>query len=67
MCNAHHSNYVSKYSEYLKQVSPSEKIIRRDIARTFPEHDFFKKNEGGQEVLFNVIKVCILLEVVLLI
>lgn len=45
------------YVEYLKQKSPSEKMIRRDIARTFPEHDFFKEKNGlGQESLFNVMK-----------
>ena len=33
------------------------KICRRDIARTYPEHDFFKKKGGvGQESLFNVMK-----------
>ena len=33
------------------------KISRRDIARTYPEHDFFKKKGGvGQESLFNVMK-----------
>ena len=32
-------------------------ICRRDIARTYPEHDFFKKKGGvGQESLFNVMK-----------
>ena len=31
--------------------------LRRDIARTYPEHDFFKKKGGvGQESLFNVMK-----------
>ena len=31
--------------------------FRRDIARTYPEHDFFKKKGGvGQESLFNVMK-----------
>lgn len=31
--------------------------IHRDIARTYPEHDFFKKKDGvGQEALFNVMK-----------
>ena len=30
---------------------------RRDIARTYPEHDMFKKKDGaGQESLFNVMK-----------
>jgi hypothetical protein len=38
--------------------SPCEKVIRRDITRTYPEHDFFKEKSGlGQESLFNVIKV----------
>lgn len=46
------------YVDYLKQKSPSERMIRRDIARTFPEHDFFKEKNGvGQESLFNVMKV----------
>ena len=43
-------------------VSPKTMIVmittvRRDIARTYPEHDFFKKKGGvGQESLFNVMK-----------
>lgn len=32
-------------------------MIRRDIARTYPEHEFFKEKDGlGQESLFNVMK-----------
>ena len=32
-------------------------VIRRDIARTYPEHDFFKEKDGlGQESLFHVMK-----------
>ncbi|XP_025893759.1 ecotropic viral integration site 5 protein homolog isoform X5 [Nothoprocta perdicaria] len=46
-----------QYSELLKMTSPCEKLIRRDIARTYPEHDFFKEKDSlGQEVLFNVMK-----------
>nr|CAB3243940.1 EVI5-like protein [Phallusia mammillata] len=57
LCNAHNSPYKIKYGDLLKQTSPSEKLIRRDIARTYPEQDFFKDRNGiGQEVLFNVIK-----------
>lgn len=41
-----------KYSIYLKL-----QVIRRDIARTYPEHEFFKEKDGlGQESLFNVMK-----------
>ncbi|XP_061097271.1 EVI5-like protein isoform X6 [Conger conger] len=46
-----------QYSELLKMTSPCEKLIRRDIARTYPEHEFFKEKDSlGQEVLFNVMK-----------
>ena len=32
-------------------------VIRRDIARTYPEHALFKQKDGvGQESLFNVMK-----------
>jgi len=57
LCGAHESTEKSKYSEYMKSSSACEKVIRRDIARTYPEHDFFKKKDGvGQESLFNVMK-----------
>ncbi|XP_055896566.1 EVI5-like protein isoform X4 [Biomphalaria glabrata] len=51
------SPYKQEYAEHMKKTSPSEKLIRRDIARTFPDHDFFKEKDGfGQESLFNVMK-----------
>lgn len=52
------STAKQKYAEYMKMSSPCEKVIRRDISRTYPEHEFFKEKHGvGQERLFNVIKV----------
>ena len=58
LCNAHNSDAKEAYAEYLKMTSPYEKVIRRDITRTYPEHDFFKEKNGlGQESLFNVMKV----------
>ncbi|GAB6024976.1 hypothetical protein CHUAL_010070 [Chamberlinius hualienensis] len=55
--NAHNSAEKEKYADYIKQSSPCEKVIRRDIARTYPEHEFFKEKDGpGQESLFNVMK-----------
>jgi ecotropic viral integration site 5 protein len=38
--------------------SPQEKLIRKDIARTFPKQDYFRQRDGpnGQESLFNVCK-----------
>uniref|UniRef100_A0A673WC68 Ecotropic viral integration site 5 n=1 Tax=Salmo trutta TaxID=8032 RepID=A0A673WC68_SALTR len=56
LCNAQNMPIKDQYSELLKMTSPCEKLIRRDIARTYPEHDFFKEDSLGQEVLFNVMK-----------
>ncbi|KAH9360599.1 hypothetical protein HPB48_008659 [Haemaphysalis longicornis] len=51
------SGVREQYAEYLKASSPCEKVIRRDIARTYPEHEFFRDKDGpGQEGLFNVMK-----------
>ena len=48
---------VPNYVQLLQQPSPHEKSIRRDIARTYPNHAQFSDVDGpGQEVLFNVIK-----------
>jgi ecotropic viral integration site 5 protein len=44
-----------KFKEYLKKQSACEKIIRRDVDRTYPDHEFFK-NRNGQESLFNIMK-----------
>ncbi|XP_075800609.1 ecotropic viral integration site 5 protein homolog isoform X5 [Microtus pennsylvanicus] len=57
LCNAQSMSIKDQYSELLKMTSPCEKLIRRDIARTYPEHSFFKEKDSlGQEVLFNVMK-----------
>ncbi|XP_069087836.1 EVI5-like protein isoform X1 [Pleurodeles waltl] len=57
LCSATDMPVKNQYSELLKMSSPCEKLIRRDIARTYPEHDFFKGQDSlGQEVLFNVMK-----------
>lgn len=41
------------YSRLLKSPSPHEKSIIRDLARTFPSHEYFKDVEGdGQGNLF---------------
>ncbi|KAG2126289.1 rab-GTPase-TBC domain-containing protein [Suillus clintonianus] len=45
------------YLSLLKESSPHEKAITRDLGRTFPHHDFFTDGQGiGQEHLFNVLK-----------
>ncbi|KAJ7783218.1 rab-GTPase-TBC domain-containing protein [Mycena metata] len=47
----------SAYLKLLKESSPHEKAITRDLGRTFPHHDFFTDGQGiGQENLFNVLK-----------
>ena len=41
-----------------QQQSACERVIKRDIARTFPEHPHFQQEDGqGQQGLYNVIKV----------
>ncbi|CAF3962560.1 unnamed protein product [Rotaria magnacalcarata] len=46
-----------EYIQLIKMTSPCEKVIQRDITRTYPEHELFKEKHGrGQESLFNVIK-----------
>ncbi|KAI0766833.1 rab-GTPase-TBC domain-containing protein [Trametes elegans] len=45
------------YLRLLKETSPHEKAISRDLGRTFPHHAFFTDGHGiGQENLFNVLK-----------
>ncbi|GAA5867063.1 hypothetical protein JCM3774_004375 [Rhodotorula dairenensis] len=57
MAAAKDENLEFVYSELLKQTSPHEKSIARDLNRTFPKHEYFKDAEGvGQENLFNVVK-----------
>ncbi|KAF9820252.1 hypothetical protein IEO21_01466 [Rhodonia placenta] len=47
----------STYLRLLKETSPHEKAITRDLGRTFPHHAFFTDGRGiGQENLFNVLK-----------
>ncbi|KAJ3082736.1 GTPase-activating protein [Rhizoclosmatium hyalinum] len=44
-------------SALLLRTSTHEKVIQRDLARTFPNHDHFRDANGpGQESLFNVLK-----------
>ncbi|KAI8975088.1 rab-GTPase-TBC domain-containing protein [Mycotypha africana] len=48
---------VSDYIHLLKQTSPYDKMIQRDLARTFPGHTYFKDTDGqGQEGLYNVVR-----------
>ncbi|KAL0088728.1 rab-GTPase-TBC domain-containing protein [Phycomyces blakesleeanus] len=47
----------TQYMNLLKKSSPYEKMIQRDLARTFPGHTFFKERDGlGQEGLYNVVR-----------
>ncbi|KAI7868588.1 eukaryotic and archaeal DNA primase, large subunit-domain-containing protein [Spinellus fusiger] len=49
------SELENEYRELLKRTSPHEKLIRRDLTRTFPTHTFFQDKEGqGQEMLFHM-------------
>ncbi|KAF9172475.1 hypothetical protein BGX21_006625 [Mortierella sp. AD011] len=52
------STYLeTMYTQLLKEHSPYERIIQRDLARTFPQIEMFKEEGGkGQESLRNVLK-----------
>uniref|UniRef100_A0AC35TJM7 Rab-GAP TBC domain-containing protein n=1 Tax=Rhabditophanes sp. KR3021 TaxID=114890 RepID=A0AC35TJM7_9BILA len=57
LSKANTCNVNEAYAKYLKQSSPFEKVIIRDMPRTYPELKFFKEENGrGQTALFNVIK-----------
>ncbi|KAG8574449.1 hypothetical protein GDO81_009189 [Engystomops pustulosus] len=63
LCNATDMPVKKQYADLLKMSSPCEKLIRRDIARTYPEHDFFRGQDSlGQEGLFNVMKAYSLID-----
>ncbi|OCT85063.1 uncharacterized protein LOC379167 isoform X1 [Xenopus laevis] len=46
------------YKMLIVKDSAQDSVIRRDIHRTFPAHDYFKNTEGdGQESLYKICKV----------
>ncbi|KAJ3162268.1 hypothetical protein HDU88_006752 [Geranomyces variabilis] len=57
MASAHESRFKAVYPLLQKEESPYERIIRRDVPRTYPKLDLFKEEGGeGQEKLFRVLK-----------
>eukprot|EP00079_Xenopus_tropicalis_P024118 XP_012816646.1 PREDICTED: rab GTPase-activating protein 1-like isoform X2 [Xenopus tropicalis] len=49
---------LDKYKMLVVKDSAQDSVIRRDIHRTFPAHDYFKNTEGdGQESLYKMCKV----------
>ncbi|KAI8394109.1 rab-GTPase-TBC domain-containing protein [Radiomyces spectabilis] len=57
LAQSKNANLEREYSQLLKLTSPYEKMIQRDLARTFPGHEVFKDKDGiGQEGLFNVMR-----------
>jgi hypothetical protein len=55
LCGANLTDSKERFKEFLKKNSACEKLIRRDVDRTYPDHEFFR-NQDGQESLFNVMK-----------
>merc|ERR1719357_1847698 len=50
-------NTIENYRILVTKETPDEKVIFRDIHRTFPAHEFFKEAGGsGQEALFRISK-----------
>ncbi|XP_065916983.1 EVI5-like protein isoform X2 [Dysidea avara] len=57
LSGAHNREVRDKYPKLITEVSPFEKQIVRDLARTFPDQGYFKERDGmGQESLLNVLK-----------
>ncbi|EIW83073.1 RabGAP TBC [Coniophora puteana RWD-64-598 SS2] len=57
MAGSKDAKLEATYLGLLKERSPHEKAITRDLGRTFPHHEFFTDGQGiGQENLFNVLK-----------
>ncbi|KAJ3044516.1 GTPase-activating protein [Rhizophlyctis rosea] len=57
MCKGKSPDLEAQYAHLLTRTSIHEKIIQRDLARTFPKHERFVEPMGpGQESLFNIIK-----------
>lgn len=45
------------YAYYMRQPTPHEKQIRKDLSRTFPDQEYFKDVSGtGQESLYHIVK-----------
>ncbi|KAG8436852.1 hypothetical protein GDO86_007802 [Hymenochirus boettgeri] len=48
---------LDKYKALIIKESAQESVIKRDIHRTFPAHDYFKNTEGdGQDSLYKICK-----------
>ncbi|KAJ3036111.1 hypothetical protein HDV00_003087 [Rhizophlyctis rosea] len=57
LSGAQKERFESLYPLLLKQDSPFERIIQRDLPRTFPKLDMFKEEGGeGQKKLYNLLK-----------
>ncbi|KAJ3180601.1 hypothetical protein HDU85_004005 [Gaertneriomyces sp. JEL0708] len=50
------SRFSQQYPLLLKQDSPYERIIRRDICRTFPDLEQFREGGEAQDKLFRILK-----------
>jgi hypothetical protein len=57
MVGARDLDLEDQYERFRGLSSPHGTTIDKDIGRTFPDHDYFNKNElGGQRMLSNVLK-----------
>lgn len=57
ICKGKDPDLENIYANLITRTSIHEKVIQRDLARTFPKHERFAEPGGpGQESLFNIIK-----------
>ncbi|KAJ3213876.1 GTPase-activating protein, partial [Clydaea vesicula] len=57
LCKGKNPELEAVYTTLLTRSTTHEKLIQRDLSRTYPKVEYFQGNDGpGQEALFNVIK-----------
>lgn len=57
LCKGKDKALEAVYFTLQTRTTTHEKLIQRDLSRTFPKHEYFMNPEGaGQQALFNVVK-----------
>jgi len=57
ICKGKNPDLEKTYANLISKSTPFDKMITRDLARTFPKHEHFQRRDGlGQESLYNVLK-----------
>lgn len=63
LCKGKNPQLETVYFTLQSRDTTMEKQITRDLARTFPKHEYFQNEGPGQEALFNILKAYSLYDV----